>query len=50
MLHAGGEDAVIETLRAAVGGKRDGHTFGLVAENLVRLGGGPKKAMVQIGG
>lgn len=50
VLRARGEDAVIETIRAAVGGKRDGHTFGLVAENLVRLGGGPKKAMVQIGG
>jgi cyclic pyranopterin phosphate synthase len=39
-----GEDAVIDTIRAAVTGKRDGHTFGLIGI------GGPRKAMIQIGG
>jgi len=52
VLRAGGDDAVIETIRAAVEGKRDGHEFGLMPGlvPLVRLAGGPKKAMVQIGG
>ena len=49
VLRARGDDAVIDTIRAAVDGKRDGHAFGLVP-GLVRLAGGPKKAMVQIGG
>jgi len=52
VLRARGDDAVIETIRAAVEAKRDGHAFGLVGGlvPLVRLAGGPKKAMVQIGG
>jgi cyclic pyranopterin phosphate synthase len=43
-----GEDAVVEAIRAAVAGKRDGHSFGLV--QIGRLEGGPRQAMVQIGG
>jgi cyclic pyranopterin phosphate synthase len=43
-LRQGGDDAVIEAIRASVGGKRDGHTFGLIGI------GGPRKAMIQIGG
>ncbi|MEO8213634.1 MAG: GTP 3',8-cyclase MoaA, partial [Myxococcales bacterium] len=44
VLRASGEDAVVDTIRAAVAGKRDGHTFGLLGI------GGPRKAMIQIGG
>ncbi len=44
VLRDAGEDAVVDTIRAAVDGKRDGHTFGLVGI------GGPRKAMIQIGG
>jgi len=43
-LRAGGEGAVVEAIRAAIGAKRDGHQFGLLGI------GGPRKAMVQIGG
>jgi cyclic pyranopterin phosphate synthase len=43
-LHAGGEAAVVAAIHAAVAGKRDGHNFGLIGL------GGPRKAMVQIGG
>jgi cyclic pyranopterin phosphate synthase len=43
-LRSGGEEAVVDAIRAAVGAKRDGHAFGLIGI------GGPKKAMVQIGG
>ena len=43
-----GEDAVVDAIRAAVAGKRDGHSFGLV--QIGRLEGGPRQAMVQIGG
>jgi len=43
-LHAGGEPAVVAAIRRAVSGKRDGHNFGLIGL------GGPRKAMVQIGG
>jgi cyclic pyranopterin phosphate synthase len=43
-LQRGGDDAVVEAIRASVGGKRDGHTFGLIGI------GGPRKAMIQIGG
>jgi cyclic pyranopterin phosphate synthase len=43
-LRAGGEPAVIAAIRRAVSGKRDGHNFGLIGL------GGPRKAMVQIGG
>lgn len=43
-LRHGGEEAVVATIRAAIAGKRDGHTFGLVGI------GGPRKAMIQIGG
>ena len=43
-LHAGGEPAVEVAIRRALDGKRDGHTFGLLGI------GGPRKAMVQIGG
>jgi cyclic pyranopterin phosphate synthase len=39
-----GEEAVVAAIRQAVLGKRDGHVFGLVGI------GGPRKAMVQIGG
>jgi cyclic pyranopterin phosphate synthase len=44
VLRAGGPDAVVATIRQAVQGKRDGHVFQLVGI------GGPRKAMVQIGG
>ncbi len=43
-LRAGGEAAVVAAIRAAIGRKRDGHDFQLVGL------GGPRKAMVQIGG
>jgi len=43
-LHAGGEPAVVAAIRRAVSGKREGHNFGLIGL------GGPRKAMVQIGG
>jgi cyclic pyranopterin phosphate synthase len=43
-LHSGGPDAVVATIRQAVQGKRDGHVFQLVGI------GGPRKAMIQIGG
>jgi len=42
VLRAGGD--VVEAIRVAVSAKRDGHQFGLVGI------GGPRKAMVQIGG
>jgi GTP 3',8-cyclase len=44
VLRDDGEDAVVQAIRSAVAGKRDGHTFGLVGI------GGPRKAMIQIGG
>ena len=43
-LHAGGAPAVEGAIRAALAGKRPGHTFQLIGL------GGPRKAMVQIGG
>lgn len=43
-LRAGGTAAVTAAIQRAVAGKRDGHNFGLVGL------GGPRKAMVQIGG
>ena len=43
-LHEGGESAVVAAIRAAVATKRDGHNFGLLGI------GGPRKAMIQIGG
>jgi cyclic pyranopterin phosphate synthase len=43
-LRAGGERAVVEAITAAIAKKRDGHEFQLVGL------GGPRKAMVQIGG
>ena len=43
-LHAGGPKAVTRAIRAALAGKRPGHTFQLIGL------GGPRKAMVQIGG
>jgi len=43
-LRDGGDDAVVAAIRAAVAGKRDGHSFGLIGI------GGPRKAMIQIGG
>ena len=43
-LHAGGPDAVGRAVRAALARKRPGHTFQLIGL------GGPRKAMVQIGG
>jgi cyclic pyranopterin phosphate synthase len=43
-LRGGGPDAVVATIRQAVQGKRDGHVFQLVGI------GGPRKAMIQIGG
>ena len=43
-LHAGGPDAVARGIRAALAGKRPGHKFQLIGL------GGPRKAMVQIGG
>jgi cyclic pyranopterin phosphate synthase len=44
VLRTGGPDAVVATVRQAVQGKRDGHVFDLVGI------GGPRKAMIQIGG
>lgn len=44
VLRERGEDAVIASIRQAVAGKRDGHNFGLLGI------GGPRKAMIQIGG
>jgi cyclic pyranopterin phosphate synthase len=44
VLRTRGPDAVLATIRQAVLGKRDGHVFDLVGI------GGPRKAMVQIGG
>jgi cyclic pyranopterin phosphate synthase len=44
VLRSGGPDAVVATIRQAVLGKRDGHVFDLVGI------GGPRKAMIQIGG
>jgi cyclic pyranopterin phosphate synthase len=43
-LQAGGADAVASAIRTALAGKRPGHTFQLIGL------GGPRKAMVQIGG
>jgi cyclic pyranopterin phosphate synthase len=43
-LRDGGDDAVAATIRTALGGKRDGHQFHLIGL------GGPRKAMIQIGG
>ncbi len=43
-LRAGGADAVVDAVRRALATKRDGHEFQLVGL------GGPRKAMVQIGG
>jgi cyclic pyranopterin phosphate synthase len=43
-LRAGGPDAVARAIRGALAGKRPGHTFQLIGL------GGPRKAMVQIGG
>jgi cyclic pyranopterin phosphate synthase len=43
-LRAGGADAVVAAIRGALARKRDGHQFQLVGL------GGPRKAMVQIGG
>jgi cyclic pyranopterin phosphate synthase len=43
-LRAGGADAVAHAIRAALARKRPGHTFQLIGL------GGPRKAMVQIGG
>jgi cyclic pyranopterin phosphate synthase len=43
-LRAGGPEAVVATIRRAVDGNRDGHVFHLVGI------GGPRKAMIQIGG
>ncbi len=43
-LRAGGERAVVEAITGAIAKKRDGHEFQLVGL------GGPRKAMVQIGG
>ncbi|HET6280315.1 MAG TPA: GTP 3',8-cyclase MoaA [Polyangia bacterium] len=43
-LRTQGEAAVIAAIRAAVATKRDGHQFGLIGI------GGPRKAMIQIGG
>ncbi|HEY4184354.1 MAG TPA: GTP 3',8-cyclase MoaA [Polyangia bacterium] len=44
LLRDGGEEAVVAAIRAAVTTKRDGHEFGLLGI------GGPRKAMIQIGG
>jgi cyclic pyranopterin phosphate synthase len=44
VLRERGEEAVVAAIREAVLGKRDGHVFDLVGI------GGPRKAMVQIGG
>src|SRR5262245_23274868 len=43
-LHAGGPEAIVRAIRAALAHKRPGHTFQLIGL------GGPRKAMVQIGG
>jgi cyclic pyranopterin phosphate synthase len=43
-LRAGGPDAVADAIRGALAVKRDGHEFQLIGL------GGPRKAMVQIGG
>jgi cyclic pyranopterin phosphate synthase len=43
-LRAGGADAVAAAIRAALAAKRPGHTFQLIGL------GGPRKAMIQIGG
>jgi cyclic pyranopterin phosphate synthase len=43
-LRRGGEEAVVETIRAAVAVKREGHQFQLVGI------GGPRKTMIAIGG
>ena len=43
-LHRGGPEAVARTIRQALTGKRAGHTFDVIGI------GGPRKAMVQIGG
>jgi cyclic pyranopterin phosphate synthase len=43
-LHSGGAEAVGAAIRRALAGKRDGHGFQLIGL------GGPRKAMVQIGG
>ena len=43
-LRAGDFDGVRAAIRRALAGKRDGHTFQLIGL------GGPRKAMVQIGG
>ena len=43
-LSDGGDAAVVAAIRVALGEKRDGHSFGLVTL------GGPRKAMIQIGG
>jgi len=43
-LRKGGPEAVARTIRQALAGKRAGHTFDLIGI------GGPRKAMVQIGG
>ncbi len=44
LLHTQGPAAVTAAFRTAVAGKRDGHKFGLLGL------GGPRKAMIQIGG
>jgi cyclic pyranopterin phosphate synthase len=44
LLRCEGEDAVVAAIRQAVLGKRDGHVFDVAGI------GGPRKAMVQIGG
>jgi len=43
-LHQGGPEAVEQAIRRALAGKREGHQFQLIGI------GGPRKAMVQIGG
>jgi cyclic pyranopterin phosphate synthase len=43
-LRTQGEAAVVAAIAQAIAGKRDGHNFGLIGL------GGPRKAMVQIGG
>jgi len=43
-LHRGGPEAVVRTIRQALAGKRAGHSFDVIGI------GGPRKAMVQIGG
>jgi cyclic pyranopterin phosphate synthase len=44
VLRQAGPDAVVATIREAVQGKRDGHVFDVIGI------GGPRKAMIQIGG